>query len=153
MFYTPIYWPSTVITCTVYYCHVPYTLLWKKTKKTTYLCPSCFTPSAIIEHTNKVIYLRDDDIAAVAQGKLSLHRMSRCAGEDPNRAIQTLQMELQQIMKGEGKVEPRGTALSWVTLCKDDDVTEELIIIIVNTVTNGTVYKGDIYFGLYCTLQ
>uniref|UniRef100_A0A8C7N955 glutamine--fructose-6-phosphate transaminase (isomerizing) n=1 Tax=Oncorhynchus kisutch TaxID=8019 RepID=A0A8C7N955_ONCKI len=69
----------------------------------TYLCPSCFTPSAIIEHTNKVIYLRDDDIAAVAQGKLSLHRMSRCAGEDPNRAIQTLQMELQQIMKGNFK--------------------------------------------------
>uniref|UniRef100_A0A8C8CVA6 glutamine--fructose-6-phosphate transaminase (isomerizing) n=1 Tax=Oncorhynchus tshawytscha TaxID=74940 RepID=A0A8C8CVA6_ONCTS len=59
--------------------------------------------AAIIEHTNKVIYLRDDDIAAVAQGKLSLHRMSRCAGEDPNRAIQTLQMELQQIMKGNFK--------------------------------------------------
>uniref|UniRef100_A0A4W5R664 glutamine--fructose-6-phosphate transaminase (isomerizing) n=1 Tax=Hucho hucho TaxID=62062 RepID=A0A4W5R664_9TELE len=58
---------------------------------------------AIIEHTNKVIYLQDDDIAAVAEGKLSLHRMSRCAGEDPNRAIQTLQMELQQIMKGNFK--------------------------------------------------
>uniref|UniRef100_A0A4W5R9S7 glutamine--fructose-6-phosphate transaminase (isomerizing) n=1 Tax=Hucho hucho TaxID=62062 RepID=A0A4W5R9S7_9TELE len=50
-----------------------------------------------------VIYLQDDDIAAVAEGKLSLHRMSRCAGEDPNRAIQTLQMELQQIMKGNFK--------------------------------------------------
>uniref|UniRef100_A0A8C7UPV1 glutamine--fructose-6-phosphate transaminase (isomerizing) n=1 Tax=Oncorhynchus mykiss TaxID=8022 RepID=A0A8C7UPV1_ONCMY len=72
-------------------------------KKKHYLCPSCFTPSAIIEHTNKVIYLQDDDITAVAQGKLSLHRMSRCAGEDPNRAIQTLQMELQQIMKGNFK--------------------------------------------------
>lgn len=56
--------------------------------------------SAIIEHTNKVIYLEDDDIAAVAEGKLSLHRMSRQAGEEPVRAIQTLQMELQQIMKG-----------------------------------------------------
>uniref|UniRef100_A0A6Q2X234 glutamine--fructose-6-phosphate transaminase (isomerizing) n=1 Tax=Esox lucius TaxID=8010 RepID=A0A6Q2X234_ESOLU len=59
--------------------------------------------NAIIEHTNKVIYLQDDDIAAVAEGKLSLHRMSRCAGEDPVRAIQTLQMELQQIMKGNFK--------------------------------------------------
>ncbi|KAJ8276307.1 hypothetical protein COCON_G00080590 [Conger conger] len=59
--------------------------------------------SAIIEHTNKVIYLEDDDIAAVAEGKLSLHRASRCAGEDPVRAIQTLQMELQQIMKGNFK--------------------------------------------------
>uniref|UniRef100_A0A3B3QCC8 glutamine--fructose-6-phosphate transaminase (isomerizing) n=1 Tax=Paramormyrops kingsleyae TaxID=1676925 RepID=A0A3B3QCC8_9TELE len=56
--------------------------------------------SAIIEHTNKVIYLEDDDIAAVAEGKLSLHRMIRQAGEEPVRAIQTLQMELQQIMKG-----------------------------------------------------
>ncbi|KAI4873525.1 hypothetical protein NFI96_011356, partial [Prochilodus magdalenae] len=59
--------------------------------------------SAIIEHTNKVIYLEDDDIAAVAGGKLSLHRASRCAGEDPVRVIQTLQMELQQIMKGNFK--------------------------------------------------
>ncbi|KAK2827073.1 hypothetical protein Q7C36_017999 [Tachysurus vachellii] len=59
--------------------------------------------SAIIEHTNKVIYLEDDDIAAVAEGKLSLHRMNRSAGEDPVRVIQTLQMELQQIMKGNYK--------------------------------------------------
>uniref|UniRef100_A0A4W5NIJ2 glutamine--fructose-6-phosphate transaminase (isomerizing) n=1 Tax=Hucho hucho TaxID=62062 RepID=A0A4W5NIJ2_9TELE len=57
-------------------------------------------PSAIIEHTNKVIYLEDDDIAAVVGGKLSLHRLNRLAGEDPVRAIQTLQMELQEIMKG-----------------------------------------------------
>ncbi|XP_027009250.2 glutamine--fructose-6-phosphate aminotransferase [isomerizing] 2 [Tachysurus fulvidraco] len=59
--------------------------------------------SAIIEHTNKVIYLEDDDIAAVSEGKLSLHRMNRSAGEDPVRVIQTLQMELQQIMKGNFK--------------------------------------------------
>ncbi|XP_046900899.1 glutamine--fructose-6-phosphate aminotransferase [isomerizing] 2-like isoform X1 [Hypomesus transpacificus] len=56
--------------------------------------------SAIIEHTNKVLYLEDDDIAAVIKGKLSLHRMSRVAGENSVRAIQTLQIELQQIMKG-----------------------------------------------------
>ncbi|KAG5853409.1 hypothetical protein ANANG_G00072990 [Anguilla anguilla] len=56
--------------------------------------------SAIIEHTNKVIYMEDDDIAALREGKLSLHRVSRVAGEEPVRAIQTLQMELQQIMKG-----------------------------------------------------
>uniref|UniRef100_A0A8C7N9T5 glutamine--fructose-6-phosphate transaminase (isomerizing) n=1 Tax=Oncorhynchus kisutch TaxID=8019 RepID=A0A8C7N9T5_ONCKI len=90
----PIQYNSTVLSCSLH------TLMGGEK---TYLCPSCFTPSAIIEHTNKVIYLRDDDIAAVAQGKLSLHRMSRCAGEDPNRAIQTLQMELQQIMKGNFK--------------------------------------------------
>uniref|UniRef100_A0A665VCU0 glutamine--fructose-6-phosphate transaminase (isomerizing) n=1 Tax=Echeneis naucrates TaxID=173247 RepID=A0A665VCU0_ECHNA len=56
--------------------------------------------SAIIEHTNKVLYLEDDDIAVVRQGKLSIHRLNWQAGEDPVRAIQTLQMELQQIMKG-----------------------------------------------------
>ncbi|XP_071765813.1 glutamine--fructose-6-phosphate aminotransferase [isomerizing] 2 isoform X1 [Centroberyx gerrardi] len=56
--------------------------------------------SAIIEHTNKVLYMEDDDIAVVAGGKLSIHRMKRQVGEDPVRAIQTLQMELQQIMKG-----------------------------------------------------
>ncbi|XP_028574045.1 glutamine--fructose-6-phosphate aminotransferase [isomerizing] 2 isoform X2 [Podarcis muralis] len=55
--------------------------------------------SAIIEHTNRVIFLEDDDIAAVAEGKLSIHRLERCASDDPSRIIQTLQMELQQIMK------------------------------------------------------
>ncbi|XP_074503616.1 glutamine--fructose-6-phosphate aminotransferase [isomerizing] 2 [Sebastes fasciatus] len=56
--------------------------------------------SAIIEHTNKVLYLEDNDMAVVAGGKLSIHRMNRQVGDDPVRAIQTLQMELQQIMKG-----------------------------------------------------
>lgn len=59
------------------------------------------THSAIIEHTNKVLYLEDNDIAVVTGGKLSIHRLNRQAGEDPVRAIQTLQMELQQIMKGQ----------------------------------------------------
>uniref|UniRef100_A0A8C3ULN6 glutamine--fructose-6-phosphate transaminase (isomerizing) n=1 Tax=Catharus ustulatus TaxID=91951 RepID=A0A8C3ULN6_CATUS len=64
---------------------------------------SCFCVllcSAIIEHTNRVIFLEDDDIAAVTDGKLSIHRLERSASDDPSRAIQTLQMELQQIMKG-----------------------------------------------------
>lgn len=59
------------------------------------------THSAIIEHTNKVLYLEDNDIAAVTKGKLSIHRLNKKAGDDPVRAIQTLQMELQQIMKGQ----------------------------------------------------
>uniref|UniRef100_A0A671QFM7 glutamine--fructose-6-phosphate transaminase (isomerizing) n=1 Tax=Sinocyclocheilus anshuiensis TaxID=1608454 RepID=A0A671QFM7_9TELE len=58
---------------------------------------------AIIEHTNKVIYLEDDDVAVVMEGKLYVHRIKRKAGEDPVRVIQTLQMELQQIMKGNFK--------------------------------------------------
>lgn len=59
-----------------------------------------FSLSAIIEHTNKVIYLEDDDVAVVNEGKLYVHRIKRKAGEDSVRVIQTLQMELQQIMKG-----------------------------------------------------
>uniref|UniRef100_A0A673LQR2 glutamine--fructose-6-phosphate transaminase (isomerizing) n=1 Tax=Sinocyclocheilus rhinocerous TaxID=307959 RepID=A0A673LQR2_9TELE len=54
-------------------------------------------------HTNKVIYLEDDDVAVVMEGKLYVHRIKRKAGEDPVRVIQTLQMELQQIMKGNFK--------------------------------------------------
>ncbi|XP_070689652.1 glutamine--fructose-6-phosphate aminotransferase [isomerizing] 1 [Pempheris klunzingeri] len=56
--------------------------------------------SAVIEHTNRVIFLEDDDVAAVMEGRLSIHRIKRRAGDYPARAIQTLQMELQQIMKG-----------------------------------------------------
>lgn len=56
--------------------------------------------SAVIEHTNRVIFLEDDDVAAVVDGRLSIHRIKRTAGDYPARAIQTLQMELQQIMKG-----------------------------------------------------
>uniref|UniRef100_A0A672LUR7 glutamine--fructose-6-phosphate transaminase (isomerizing) n=1 Tax=Sinocyclocheilus grahami TaxID=75366 RepID=A0A672LUR7_SINGR len=56
-----------------------------------------------LSHTNKVIYLEDDDIAVVVEGKLYVHRIKRTAGEDPVRVIQTLQMELQQIMKGNFK--------------------------------------------------
>uniref|UniRef100_UPI00254169C3 glutamine--fructose-6-phosphate aminotransferase [isomerizing] 1 n=1 Tax=Euleptes europaea TaxID=460621 RepID=UPI00254169C3 len=56
--------------------------------------------SAVIEHTNRVIFLEDDDVAAVVDGRLSIHRIKRTAGDHSGRAVQTLQMELQQIMKG-----------------------------------------------------
>uniref|UniRef100_A0A670J1G6 glutamine--fructose-6-phosphate transaminase (isomerizing) n=1 Tax=Podarcis muralis TaxID=64176 RepID=A0A670J1G6_PODMU len=56
--------------------------------------------SAVIEHTNRVIFLEDDDVAAVVDGRLSIHRVKRTAADHPSRAVQTLQMELQQIMKG-----------------------------------------------------
>uniref|UniRef100_A0A4W3HG99 glutamine--fructose-6-phosphate transaminase (isomerizing) n=1 Tax=Callorhinchus milii TaxID=7868 RepID=A0A4W3HG99_CALMI len=59
--------------------------------------------SAVIEHTNQVIFLEDDDVAAVAEGQLSIHRVERSVGGVTSRAIQTLQMELQQIMKGNFK--------------------------------------------------
>jgi len=54
--------------------------------------------SAIIEHTNRVIFLEDDDVAAVKLGVLSIHRSNK-EGEVA-REITTLKMEIQQIMKG-----------------------------------------------------
>ncbi|XP_013402665.1 glutamine--fructose-6-phosphate aminotransferase [isomerizing] 2 isoform X7 [Lingula anatina] len=56
--------------------------------------------SAIIEHTNQVIYLEDDDVAAVSEGALSIHRIKRSIDESTVREVITLKMEIQQIMKG-----------------------------------------------------
>ena len=57
-------------------------------------------PSAIIEHTKKVLYLEDDDIAHIHEGQLNIHRAGKREGGSAVRAIQTLEMELQEIMKG-----------------------------------------------------
>jgi len=58
--------------------------------------------SAIIEHTNRVIFLEDDDVASVKNGVLSIHRISRTLDSNNpiSREITTLKMEIQQIMKG-----------------------------------------------------
>ena len=54
--------------------------------------------SAVIEHTNRVIFLEDDDVAAVKKGVLSIHRLNKEGATE--REVQTLKMEIQQIMKG-----------------------------------------------------
>lgn len=41
--------------------------------------------SAIIEHTNRVLYLHDNDVASVLNGKLSIHRLKGSNPGDPNR--------------------------------------------------------------------
>ncbi|OON20707.1 glutamine-fructose-6-phosphate transaminase [Opisthorchis viverrini] len=56
--------------------------------------------SSLIEHTDKVIFLEDDDIAAVSDGQLTIHRLDRRADDSTTREVVTLQLELQQIMKG-----------------------------------------------------
>lgn len=62
--------------------------------------------SAIIEHTNRVLYVEDDDVASVEDGRLTIHRLKRNLSSDSNdvsaltREIITLKMEIQQIMKG-----------------------------------------------------
>ena len=67
------------------------------------LCKYFVYCSAIIEHTNQVIFLEDDDVAAVMNGCLTIHRLKRNF-DDPNestvREVISLQMEIQQIMKG-----------------------------------------------------
>lgn len=57
-------------------------------------------PSAIIAHTKKVLYLEDDDIAHIHEGSLNIHRLRQEDGTSNIRAIQTLEIQLQQIMKG-----------------------------------------------------
>ena len=57
--------------------------------------------SAIIEHTDRVIFLEDDDVAAVNNGVLTIHRIKRDNDDSPSsREVTTLKMEIQQIMKG-----------------------------------------------------
>ncbi|TRY61408.1 hypothetical protein TCAL_01756 [Tigriopus californicus] len=60
--------------------------------------------SAVVERTNRVIYLEDDDVAAVKKGVLSIHRISRSLDDEPNetvlREILKLTTEIQEIMKG-----------------------------------------------------
>ncbi|KAL9048591.1 MAG: hypothetical protein Q9162_007640 [Coniocarpon cinnabarinum] len=57
-------------------------------------------PSAIVEHTKKVLYLEDDDIAHIHEGSLNIHRLRKDDGSSNVRAIQTLEIQLQEIMKG-----------------------------------------------------
>jgi len=61
--------------------------------------------SAVIEHTNRVIFLEDDDFASVDNGKLTIHRVKRNFDTNDTssaltREIITLKMEIQEIMKG-----------------------------------------------------
>jgi len=57
--------------------------------------------SAIIEHTKQVIFLEDGDVAGVLDGGLSIHRLKKSRTNEPQtRAVLSLQMEMQQIMKG-----------------------------------------------------
>ncbi|XP_041363135.1 glutamine--fructose-6-phosphate aminotransferase [isomerizing] 1-like isoform X2 [Gigantopelta aegis] len=56
--------------------------------------------SAVIEHTNQVIFMEDDDVAAVENGRLTIHRVSRSIDDSTTREVITLKMEIQEIMKG-----------------------------------------------------
>ncbi|KAF4618299.1 hypothetical protein D9613_011522 [Agrocybe pediades] len=63
--------------------------------------------AAIVEHTKRVLYLEDDDIAHIAEGELHIHRIRRKEGDQTpsqiaaTRTIETLELEIAAIMKGE----------------------------------------------------
>jgi glucosamine--fructose-6-phosphate aminotransferase (isomerizing) len=63
--------------------------------------------AAIVEHTKRVLYLEDDDIAHIAEGELHIHRLRRTedGSQSPSqlaatRTIETLELEIAAIMKG-----------------------------------------------------
>ncbi|GIY78573.1 glutamine--fructose-6-phosphate aminotransferase 2 [Caerostris extrusa] len=55
---------------------------------------------AVIEHTNRVIFLEDDDVAAVKDGNLTIHRVKRSLDGSMSREIITLKDGYPEIMKG-----------------------------------------------------
>lgn len=78
-------------------CEVCFNFKWILSKKVHF--------SSIIEHTKQVIFLEDDDVAFVENGALTIHRIKR-DGTDTSaqtREVQQLNMELQQIMRGDFK--------------------------------------------------
>ncbi len=63
--------------------------------------PNIMYFSAIIEHTNQVIFMEDDDLAVVRNGALTIHRTQHeVSGQSTIREIIELKIELQQIMRG-----------------------------------------------------
>lgn len=63
--------------------------------------------AAIVEHTKRVLYLEDDDVAHIAEGELHIHRLRRTeeGNQTPSqvattRNIETLELEIAAIMKG-----------------------------------------------------
>eukprot|EP00055_Hartaetosiga_balthica_P014835 m.83990 g.83990 ORF g.83990 m.83990 type:complete len:698 (-) comp8704_c1_seq1:267-2360(-) len=59
--------------------------------------------SAVVEHTNRVIFLEDNDVVTISGGHLSLHHLKNPNSNkviSPVRDVQELDMEVQQIQKG-----------------------------------------------------
>eukprot|EP00121_Abeoforma_whisleri_P012989 Awhi_evm1s11990 len=64
--------------------------------------------SAIVEHTRRVIYLEDNDVAHIALGEIAIHRIKidgvavddSHIKDDSSREIQHLEVEIQQLMRG-----------------------------------------------------
>lgn len=57
-------------------------------------------PASVIQHTKKVLFLEDNDIVHIYDGEIHIHRVRRDDNLSSTRSIQTLEMELAQIMRG-----------------------------------------------------
>ena len=62
-----------------------------------------------------MIYLEDDDVAAVSDGALNIHRMEM--NESNVRELITLKLELEQIMKGEPMLYLTHRHLGFLNVC------------------------------------
>lgn len=66
-------------------------------------CINVSFSSAIIEHTNQVVYMEDGDVASINNGNFVIYRKAQ-TGQDTEkigiRKVHELKIELQQIMKG-----------------------------------------------------
>mmetsp|Transcript_21244 Transcript_21244/g.55444 ORF Transcript_21244/g.55444 Transcript_21244/m.55444 type:complete len:690 (+) Transcript_21244:71-2140(+) len=56
--------------------------------------------AAIIEHTKRILFLQDDDVATICAGDLSISRGENRPKLQPTREIKTVELELHAIMKG-----------------------------------------------------
>lgn len=56
--------------------------------------------SSVIEHTKKVLFLEDDDIAHINHGELHIHRARKSEGMSTTRPVHTLEMQIAEIMRG-----------------------------------------------------
>ena len=56
--------------------------------------------SAIIEHTKRVVVMEDNDVVHLKDGNYSTYSLDRQALTETNRVLQTLEIGVEQIMKG-----------------------------------------------------
>ena len=61
----------------------------------------------MVEHTKRVVFLEDEDVVVISNGGYSIHHKRSAGGLAPDtpstRAINTIDLELDEIMKGSYK--------------------------------------------------
>ena len=102
-----------------------------------------FSRSAIIEHTDQVIYLEENDVATVNEGSLNIHQATRSLNESTRREITTLKMAIEQIMKGSrelGAVPKKKKTQNVIEFCPLISVLTIFICLITESLMNINNY-------------